>query len=128
MPSKTVAEKMHIKPGMKISFFNAPDNLDDLMGGLPDDVELLKNSDGESLDFVLGFIENREMLEQELPLLAQQIKQNGALWLAYHKGSSSVQTDINRDSIHEFGKTLNLKGVAMVSINKNWSGFRFKKL
>ncbi|HET6528922.1 MAG TPA: hypothetical protein VFG39_09260 [Balneolaceae bacterium] len=119
---------MYIRPGMKISISNAPDNLDDLLGRLPSDVELAKNPENESLDLVLGFMENQAMLEKGLPALVRQIKADGALWIAYHKGSSSVQTDINRDSIHKFAETLNLKGVAMVSINDNWSGFRFKKV
>jgi hypothetical protein len=128
MPPKSVAEKMYIRPGMKIGFFNVPDNLSELLGALPEDISLIKKPESGSLDFMLGFIENRAMMEQKLPALATQLNPEGALWVAYHKGSSSIQTDINRDSIHEFAKTLNLKGVAMVSINKNWSGFRFKKL
>lgn len=126
MSSKSVAEKMYIKPGMKVGFFNAPNNLMDLLGGLPDGVNVQQDLNGE-LDLVLGFIDNREMLETNLADLKDAIKNDGALWLAYHKGSSSVDTDINRDSIHKFGQQLDLKGVAMVSINENWSGFRFKK-
>lgn len=127
MSSKSAAEKMYIKPGMSIGFFNAPENLMDLLGGLPDGVDVQPDFNGE-LDLMLGFIENREMLEANLADLKDTIKDDGALWLAYHKGSSSMDTDINRDSIHKFGQQLDLKGVAMVSINKNWSGFRFKKI
>ena len=128
MSEKTVAEKMYIKPGMEIGFYNAPDKLTDLLGKIPDETNVQKPSPDKNLDFVLAFIENREMLEQNLASLADSIKGDGALWVAYHKGSSSVNTDINRDSIVEYGSTINLKGVAMVSINSNWSGLRFKKV
>lgn len=128
MSSKTVAEKMHIKPGMQVGFFNAPDNLMDLLGGLPDDVKINRDFNARELDLILGFIEDRNMMENKLTELKNAIKDEGALWVAYHKGSSSVDTDINRDSIHEYGQQLDLKGVAMVSINDNWSGFRFKKV
>lgn len=119
---------MNLKPGMKIGFFNAPDNILQLLGPLPDRVECYTNGDPSDLDVLLAFIEHSTMLEKKLPTLKQQIKKDGAFWIAYHKGSSSVDTDINRDSIHAFAGTLNLKGVAMVSINENWSGFRFKKI
>lgn len=127
MSSKSVAEKMYIKPGMRVGFFNAPDNLMELLGGVPDDVDIQDFKNGH-LDLVLGFIENRKMLQESLINLKNAVKDNGALWLAYIKGSSSIDTDINRDSIQEFGQQLDLKGVAMISINEDWSGFRFKKI
>lgn len=128
MAKKTVAEKMYLKPGMKIGFFNAPKNVNKLLGKVPENVEVHSALESGNLDFILGFIEDYAMLEDNLSTLAQQIKPDGALWVAYHKGTSAVKTDINRDSIHKYGATLNLKGVSMISINENWSGFRFKKL
>lgn len=128
MPAKTVAQKMYMKLGMKAGFFNAPDNINTLLGEIPAGIEIHSALESTDLDFVLGFIEDRAMLKKNLPELAQQIKADGALWLAYHKGTSSVKTDVNRDSINKYGATLGLKGVAMVSIDENWSGFRFKKI
>lgn len=128
MSSKTAAEKMYIKPGMEVGFFNAPDNLEELLGGLPDDVTIATDLEGTELDFVLAFIEDRQMMEAYFSSLKEAISDDGALWIAYHKGSSSVNTDINRDAIHEYGSKIDLKGVAMVSIDDNWSGFRFKKI
>ncbi len=128
MATKAVAEKMHLKPGMTIGFFNAPDNIFQLLGHLPDNVKCHTKDNPSDLDVLLAFIENRAMLESNLPKLKQQIKNDGAFWIAYHKGSSSVDTDINRDSIYAFASMLDLKGVAMISINENWSGFRFKKI
>lgn len=127
MSSKTVAQKMHLKPGMNIGFFNKPDNLEDLLGGFPEDVEIAEELEGTELDFILAFIEDRQMLEAYLHSLKNAIHDGGALWIAYHKRSSSVETDINRDIIAEYGTSIDLKGVAMISINDNWSGLRFKK-
>lgn len=128
MSSKTVAEKMHIKPGMEIGFFNAPENLEKLLGDLPDDVNVAEDLESTELDLILAFIEDHQMLEAYLYSLKNAITDDGALWLAYHKGSSSVNTDINRDTITKYGKQLGLKGIAMISINDNLSGFRFKKV
>ena len=126
MSSKTVAQKMYIKPGMTMGLFNAPENIEKLLS-LPKEVKLHESFTSD-LDIMLAFIENRKMLEDNLSILKRQIHDDGALWLAYHKGSSSVDTDINRDRIHAYAQTLNLKGVGLVSINKNWSGFRFKRV
>lgn len=127
MSDKTVAEKMHIKPGMSIGFFNRPDNLNELLGGLPENVEVAEELENTNLDLILAFIEDRQMLEAYLYSLKNAIHDDGALWIAYHKGSSSINTDINRDTIAEYGTSMDLKAVAMISINDNWSGLRFKK-
>lgn len=113
---------------MEIGFFNAPANLDELLGELPDDVEVSRNLENTELNLILAFIEDHQMLEAYLYSLKNAIADDGALWLAYHKGSSSVDTDINRDLISEYGKQLDLKSVAMISINDDWSGLRFKKV
>lgn len=128
MSSNTLAEKLHIKPGMKVSFFNAPDNIRQLLGPLPFDIELVDPVEAKDLDFLLAFIENRKMLEQSLMSLVKKVKRNGALWLAYHKSTSSTDTGINRDSISNFAHTKNFKGVAMISLNEDWSGYRLKQL
>lgn len=128
MPKKTASEKMYLKPDMIIGFFNPPENVEHLLGGIPEDSTRKEPSGDQNLDWLLGFIENQKMLENKLEFLKQSITQDGALWLAYHKGSSSVDTDINRDTIHDLASSFGLKGVAMVSINDDWSGFRFKKI
>ncbi|SMO70050.1 hypothetical protein SAMN06265218_11015 [Fodinibius sediminis] len=111
-----------------MGLFNAPDNVLDLTGELPEDVAVIEELQGRQVDIILGFIENRNMLETHLPVLRRALDDEGALWVAYYKGSASIDTDINRDSIHDYAKSIDLKGVAMVSIDENWSGFRFKKV
>jgi len=46
--------------------------------------------------------------------------------VAYHKGTSQIKTDINRDSINAYASTLGFQGVAMISINEDWSALRLK--
>jgi len=128
LSAKTVAEKMHIKPGMKIGFFNAQANVDELLGDISNDVEVFKKLQNTELDFILAFMEDRQMLEAYLYSLKHAIADDGALWLAYHNNSSSLDTDINRNIIHKYCKQLDLKGGAKVSVSNDWTGLRFKKI
>jgi hypothetical protein len=123
MSSKTAAEKIYLRKGKHVFFFNAPDNLGELLGGIPEGVIL---TEVDTADIVLAFIENHKQLKRHLTGLKGRLKPKGALWIAYHKGTSSVDTDINRDSIIEFAMKHHLKGVAIVSINENWSALRLK--
>jgi hypothetical protein len=128
MSTQTVVEKIQITPGMDVGFFNAPEDLDELLGAMPDGVTVSDELKNTNLDLILAFIDDRQMLEAYLYSLKTAIADDGALWLAYHKGSSTEDTDINRDIITKYGETLDLKRVATISINENWSGFRFKKV
>lgn len=123
MSGKTVAEKLHLKGGKKVAFFNEPADNRELLGSIPESVTIAKE---EPADIMLAYIENFTQLRVNLAKLKSSIIPEGALWIAYHKGTSSIETDINRDSIIEFAAKYHLKGVAMISINKDWSALRLK--
>jgi hypothetical protein len=48
------------------------------------------------------------------------------LWIAYPKGGSGVDTDLNRDVGWEPVKDLGLRPVAQVSVDRIWSALRFR--
>ncbi len=123
MSEKSVAEKLNITPDKSVTFFNPPDNHDELLGDVHEDVSI---SEGDPADILLAYIEDREQLDRNFLALKASIKDDGALWIAYHKGSSSVDTDINRDSIADYAEENGMKGVSRISINENWSALRLK--
>jgi hypothetical protein len=50
------------------------------------------------------------------------------LWEAYHKGTSWVKTDINRDMIAAYGQSPGLQPNAMISINEDWAALRLEEV
>jgi len=46
--------------------------------------------------------------------------------VTYLKGTAKTKTDINRDSLHAYARTVGLEGVSLVSIDDDWSAMRFK--
>jgi len=130
MSAKTVAEKLLIKPGKSLLVVNPPDNLNEVLGPLPEGVAITvyaNPTEGSGLfDVVLAFIANRSVLESQLLDLSKLVQPKGIFWLAYTKSSSKVKADINRDSIWAYAKPLGMDGVAMVSLDEDWSGFRLK--
>lgn len=125
MSEKTVAQKLLIKPGYTVLFVNPPVDLPTLLGEMPSALNTVPAA-GESTDFILAFIASRAELEAALPVLKMRMKPGGLLWVAYHKGTSKVKIDINRDSIYTYGLTLGLTGVAMIAINDDWAALRLK--
>jgi len=122
---KALPAKLFIKENYNVVLINAPTDYQSLLTPLPDGVTITTDVIPDA-DFIQVFIMNREEMEQQLEPLIKTLKPNGWLWVSYPKGSFKVKTDINRDSIWEFGKGLGLKAVHQISIDETWSSMRFR--
>jgi hypothetical protein len=90
---------------------------------------LVKNENDEGpADVVLLFAMNRKELEQLFPVAKERLGEKGSLWIAYLKQTASKATDINRDSINDYAKENGITGVAMISIDGDWSALRLKRI
>ncbi|RYE74304.1 MAG: DUF3052 family protein [Oxalobacteraceae bacterium] len=88
----------------------------------------LAKSEQEKVDVVLLFAMNRKELEQYFPIAKERMGDKGSLWVAYLKQTASKATDINRDSISAYAKENGITGVAMISIDGDWSALRMKRI
>jgi len=125
MSEKTVAQKLLIKPRTKLLFLQAPEDYAAWLGEIPVDVKIL-NDFAEAPDLIQLFVDDRKTLEAQLTRLRPVLTQSTILWITYHKGSSKVKTDINRDTINAYAKTLGLVGIAIISVNDDWAALRLK--
>ena len=125
MADRTNAQKLLIKEGYSVWYIHPPQNIADLLGSLPLGAEIVKHPEAP-VDFILAFIVDRKELEKHLAELKGMMKPKGLLWIAYYKGTAKTKTDINRDSIHAYGRTLGLEGITMISMDEDWSAMRFK--
>ena len=127
MPDKSVAQKLLIKAGRKVLLVNTPKGYKSVLGELPEGT-LVLTAPTEPADIIQVFVANRAELEAQLPRLKEALKADGALWVTYHKGTSRTKTDINRDTIAAYARTLGLQGVAMISVDEDWAALRLKVL
>ncbi len=125
MPEKTVAEKLQIKEGMRVFIVNAPRGYKTLLGKMPKGTQVLKTAT-DPADMIQVFVADRKELEEQLPKLKAALVPGGMLWVTYHKGTSKIMTDINRDSINAYAGSIGLQGVAMISIDDDWAALRLK--
>ena len=125
MSDKTIAQKLIIKEGHQVLFVNAPRGYKTLLGALPKDVVALK-APTRPADVIQMFVADKKELEAQPPKLKAALALKGALWVTYYKGTSKTKTDINRDSIVEYARAIGLEGVAMISVDEDWSALRLK--
>lgn len=79
----TLAKKLGVKDGFKISLINVPDYYFELFTDMPSNVSITTGE--KPLDFVHFFTKQKIELEQQLLLLKAAIKQNGMIWISWPK-------------------------------------------
>ncbi len=123
--AKTLAEKMHLRPGERVLLVNAPEGHATALDA-PAEVEVGTAPEG-TFDVIEVFVTTRAALEAEAPMLKALLKPDGKLWIAYPKGTSKrLVADINRDDIRRYALTVGLQTVAQVSVDDDWSAIRCK--
>jgi hypothetical protein len=123
MNEKTVADKMFLRTAKSMLILNGEAH-PGVVSQMPKEIM----TDSGPADVVLMFARNRKELEQFFPVAKEALGEKGSLWIAYLKQTASKATDINRDSINEFAKENGITGVAMISIDMDWSGLRLKRI
>ena len=124
MSEKTIADKMFLKTAKSIVILNGNVH-PGLVSQMP--ANLVK-PDQDKADVVLMFALNRKELEQYFPIARERMGDKGSLWVAYLKQTASKATDINRDSINDYARENGITGVAMISIDGDWSALRMKPI
>ncbi len=127
MSDRPIGQKLSLKPGSKFLLVNPPAGYAAQLGPLPSGVNLV-NDPTAVVDAIQLFVANRSELEAQLPRLMQRLSRNGMLWVTYHKGTSKVKTDINRDTINAYAMSLGMRGIAMISIDEDWAALRLKHI
>lgn len=80
------------------------------------------------VDVIVFFTRKRAELDRRFDKLAQALDPAGGLWIAWPKGSSDLETDLNENIVRDVG--LPRLGRSLVdnkvcAIDDDWSGLRF---
>lgn len=125
MSDKSIAQKLLIKDGYAVAFVNAPKDYKKHLGELPKGVKVV-GKPAKDLDLIQVFVPDRKALESQLHKLKPFVKSTTLLWVSYLKGTSKTKTDINRDTLHAYARTIGLEGISLISVDDDWSAMRFK--
>ena len=123
--SKTpLVKKLGIKLGFKIHFANPPDNLQSLLGELPEKTTTIVELNGP-VDYIHLFTKSKDELQTQFPILKAALAQNGLLWISWPKKASKVMTDLNENIVRDIGLQNGLVDVKVCAVDEIWSGLKF---
>jgi hypothetical protein len=125
MSDKPIAQKLLIKENYTILLINEPESYRSLLCPLPPNTTVTVKPQAD-IDLIQIFLTSKKELEDQLPKLKALLSEKGTLWITYPKGTSKVKTDVNRNKIAAYAKTLGLQAIFMVSIDDTWSALRLQ--
>lgn len=123
MTSRTVAQKMGIKPGWRAHLVGAPAGVLDGLGLPPLDVEL--ELTGE-FDYLHLFVRTQEEMREVFPTLVPHLAVDGRLWLSWPKGRK-LGSDLSLPSVIEIGYEFGLVESTCLRVDDVWAGLRFTR-
>lgn len=120
-----LSKKLGIAEGMTVAMLNAPNHFDFDFGDLPEGVEVLRDSDPEAADIYLIFASRIAEAERGFERAVTRLPADGAIWFAWPKKSSGVDTDLTEDTLRELFLPSGMVDNKVCAIDETWSGLRF---
>jgi len=115
--------KLGIKPDSRLALVSAPDGFDRTLGPLPERVEVRSRARGP-LDVIVFFTISAAELRRRFDRLAGALDPAGALWVAWPKRSSGVETDLTENVVRDVALPKGLVDNKVCAIDETWSGLR----
>ncbi|MBI4317179.1 MAG: DUF3052 family protein [Chloroflexi bacterium] len=120
---KPLAEKLGIKPGLKVLVVNMPGNYLTLLG--PATAGLPIHYDGEGpFDLIHVFAPDKAWLVDRMISLEQRMAEPGALWMSWPKRSSGIQTDLTENVVRELALSAGLVDTKVCAVDETWSALK----
>ena len=120
---KPLAEKLGIKPGMKVAVLRPPPNYAQLLGRLPPGASIARRPT-EGAAFVHIFTTKADELGELLVNYRESIAQDGMIWVSWPKKSSNVPTDVTEHVVRGLALPLGLVDVKVCAVDATWTAFK----
>ncbi len=122
----TLTKKLGIKEGQVVLLVNQPKYYMKLFTDFPEQVQMVKHPKPETVDFIHAFYFTQNVMQSELSELKPLLKKSGMIWVSWPKGSSKLETDLNREIIRDYMLAeIRLVDVKVAAIDNDWSGLKF---
>lgn len=121
----TTAQKLKIRDGNVILTIHAPADYKKSLGTLPANTTITDS--GKDADQIHWFVKNKAELEKELREFMALLKDQVICWMFFPKGTSGIQTDLNRDVAWAALQTNNVQMITLISFDETWSAFGMRQ-
>ncbi len=120
-----LVKKLGIKPGNKILLQNQPSHYFDLLGELPEDIEIENVGNERPFDFIHLFVDDAGILIKSFPELKIRLSKTGMFWVSWPKKSAKIPTDVDGNMVRAIGLENGLVDTKVCAVDETWSGLKF---
>lgn len=119
----SIAQKFRIREKDTLLALDAPADFKKNLGKLPAGVSIATS--GKEYNQIHWFVMNKAQLEKQVSKILKLLKDDTVVWIYYPKGSSKLQTDLNRDNGWEvlMKHQDKLTWINLISFDETWSAF-----
>jgi hypothetical protein len=121
MEIEKILKKLRYKEEVKGAILNAPKEINNEFKKMG-----FKTSIKNKSQFTLLFVKNKSQFEELMKPTIDKIEIDSLFWLAYPKGTSKIETDVNRDILWKLAEPYGYRPVSQVAIDSDWSAMRFR--
>jgi len=119
-----LARKLGIKPGERVVARGAPENYEELLDPIPENVVVSPRLAAANR-FIHLFVRRKATLEKEFAHLASRLERDGMLWVSWPKKASGVSTEVDEAIVRATGLANGLVDVKICAVDETWSGLKF---
>jgi hypothetical protein len=121
-----LAKKLDLKAGTKAALMAAEDGFIELLGDLPEGVELQSRITG-STKLVLWFVRASHEIAAAFELACGRMPEGCSIWIIYPKKAGRYRVDFNQNDIRLTGLEVGLVDYKICAVDADWSGMKFAR-
>lgn len=121
----TLIKKLGIKDHFTLKLIHPPANYFDLLEGFSESWDFVEVDDNSTpIDFIHFFTNNLAEYKSTLPILKNQIKKTGMIWISWYKKAAKMPTELDGNIIRTYALQIGLVDSKVCAINHKWSGLK----
>ena len=123
---KSLADKLGIKPGMRIGTVGAPKELAAWLAPLPTGARLVTPR-AQAIGCGMLFAARKADLVREFKTLVSRAEPGAMCWVCWPKQSSGAATDVSENLLRELLLPTGWVDVKVCAVSDTWSGLKFRR-
>ncbi len=109
-----------------VALLNAPERFEELLGELPEGVEL-KAAMSRQTRLAIWFVRSREELESGIDFMSVRLPEKCQLWIVYPKASGRHKADLTQTSVRAIALSVGMVDYKICAVDGDWSGMKFTR-
>jgi len=122
---RPLVAKLAVKAGTAVALVAAPEGFEDLLGELPEGVELRRDAPGVG-DLALWFVRSPDDLDAAVRAAVREAGPD-RIWILWPKKSSGYGSEVTQPSVRAAGLAAGLVDYKICSVDATWSGLLFRR-